>query len=65
MILSLIHGHLEVLLMSNKKISIAQYNEKVKDVREAKTELSIAEADLAKVEEYMVMDNCSKCKGTG
>ncbi len=51
--------------MVKNKISITQHNEIVKDVRDAKTELSIAEAELAKVEEYDIMDNCPNCKGEG
>ena len=48
-----------------KKISIAQYNEKHKDVIDAKKELSEAEASFAVAEECLTMDNCPKCKGVG
>ncbi len=51
--------------MVKNKISISQYNEKVKDVREVKTELFVVQAELAKAEECDVMDNCQNCKGEG
>ena len=54
------------------KISIAQHNQKRKEVVDAKkwlavakNELLIAEQELNIAEESIPMDNCSKCKGTG
>lgn len=51
--------------MLRKKISIAEYNELHKDVRDAKTELSEAMARFEEAQEFVVADNCSTCKGTG
>ncbi len=53
-------------------ISIAQHNQKRQEVidakkwlAEAENSLLIAEQEFSIAEESEVMDNCSKCKGTG
>ena len=47
------------------KISIAQYNEKLQDLAEAKAELLEAKLALNEIEECEVVDNCQKCQGIG
>lgn len=47
------------------KISKAEYNEKLRDVEEAKEELLCAKKEFAKIEGNEIVDNCPKCLGTG
>ncbi len=47
------------------KISIFQYNEKHRDVHEARADLAEAEEEFAKAEQCQIMDNCLNCNGVG
>ena len=47
------------------KISIAQHNEILQDIKYAKKELKELEIRLAEAEECIVVDNCPICKGVG
>lgn len=51
--------------MARKKISITEYNELHKDVKDAKTDLIEAQARFEEAQECIVVDNCPTCKGEG
>lgn len=51
--------------MARTKISIAQHNALYKEMREAIADLNLARANFAKVQEFIVVDNCPVCKGIG
>ncbi len=51
--------------MARTKISIAQYNALHKEMKEAIADLNLARANFAAVQEFIVVDNCIVCKGTG
>ena len=51
--------------MAREKISAANYNELHQDLRDAKEELSEAQARVEEVQEFEVVEDCPKCKGIG
>lgn len=51
--------------MAKNKISIAEHNRIIGEVREAYTDYMEAKQAAARVEECEVMPNCPECEGTG
>ena len=48
-----------------KKISIAEYNRIILDVKEAYADYIEAKADAVEAEQCQIMPNCPKCQGEG